>query len=76
MRKKLHMCQSIEGALKNWSPSQWKAVARDNKLTVAQVKSEFRHYLREGKRVLPLSNDCEGFDYENGCPGHEINDPA
>jgi len=72
MSRKIHFCQDIQGALNNWSLDQWKAVARDNKITVEQVKSQFRHYLREGKRVLPFSEECDGFSYQDGCPGHEV----
>jgi hypothetical protein len=34
-------------------------------------KVEAARLAAEGKRALPLSRDCEGFDYINGCPGHE-----
>jgi hypothetical protein len=27
-----------------------------------------------GRRVLPMSDECEGFDYQTGCPGHEYDD--
>jgi hypothetical protein len=36
--------------------------------------SEARDYLlqckSEGKRILPIG-ECEGFDFQNGCPGHD-----
>jgi hypothetical protein len=69
--KRVHLCQDVRGALKHWKPYQWRAVARDNKMTVDQVKDAFMNYLLEGKKVIPLHEPCDGFSYENGCPGHE-----
>lgn len=37
---------------------------------------EARDYLKEcqdkGWRVIPLNDKCDKFDYQTGCPGHEI----
>lgn len=27
--------------------------------------------LLKGHMLLPLDEDCEGFDFKTGCPGHE-----
>lgn len=69
---RFHICISIEGALKNWKNSEWKHIAKQNNCTVADVKNYFVESLKEGKRVLPFGEPCEGFSYETGCPGHEL----
>lgn len=66
------MCQSVKGALKNWDESQWEDVAKDNSMTVDAVKERFRIYEFEGKKVIPIHEPCEGFSYQEGCPGHEV----
>lgn len=68
---KIHFCQSVDGAIKNWSTSQWADIAEANNITISAAKDAFIQYVREGKRVIPLGEPCEGFSYENGCQGHE-----
>jgi hypothetical protein len=68
----IHMCQSVSGALKNWDQSTWKEVAKDNDMTIGQIKERFRIMEFEGKKVIPIHKECEGFSHETGCPGHEV----
>lgn len=69
------MCQSVSGALKNWDKKTWDAVGRDNNIPGEWVKERFRIMEFEGKKVIPLNDPpCEGFSYETGCPGHEVNE--
>lgn len=70
----LHICLSIDGALKNWDRHTWQAVARDNKTSVLELKQKFKIYQFEGKKVIPIGEPCEGFSYIDGCPGHPIGD--
>ncbi len=72
MKRIIHVCQDIRGALKHWDKQTWTQVAWDNKMTIDQVKERFRIYLFEGKKVIPISEECEGFSYIDGCPGHEV----
>lgn len=67
---KIHMCQSIQGALKNWDKKTWEAIGKDNGLSGAEMKGKFRIMDFEGKKVLPFGEPCEGFSYETGCPTH------
>lgn len=67
---KLHMCQSISGALSNWTTKDWKSISEENGMTPEQVKEQFRLWDFEGKKVLPIGEPCEGFSFETGCPGH------
>jgi len=39
--------------------------------SVDEFKGFLMDELEKGHRVLPMSPDCEGFDYKTGCPGHE-----
>jgi len=48
-----HMAQSVRGALRHWGLSQWKALAKDNKMTVEQVKEYFKIKEFEGVEVIP-----------------------
>lgn len=73
-RKKIHVCQSVEGALKLWKRAEWRHVARMNDCTVDQAKEKFWEYLRNGVLVIPLGTPCEGFDYKKGCQGHILED--
>jgi len=68
----IHICQSVEGALRNWKMAEWRSIAKSNNMTVEQVKNEFWKMHGEGKKVIPIGEPCEGFSYETGCPGHEI----
>lgn len=72
MRRKLHLCQSVSGALKNWSKKEWEHMAKHNNMSVDAVKERFRIMDFERKKVIPLSDECEGFSYQDGCPGHEV----
>lgn len=68
---RIHFCQSVEGALNHWKMSEWKAIAKENNMTVKQVKDEFKKYLSEGKKVIPIG-ECDNFSYEHGCRGHIV----
>ena len=73
MSQKFHMCVDISGALKNWSDRLWRGVVTDDNgrvLTLREAKQYFRAELAKGRAVLPCS-DCDNFDYQTGCQGHE-----
>ena len=67
-----HIAQSVEGALRNWKDRDWKRCADENNCTVNEVKDAFWSYLSEGKKLIPIGHECEGFSYQTGCPGHEV----
>ncbi len=71
-KKRVHFCQDIEGALLNWTRSDWREAAKLNGVPTETIKDWFRKYLKDGLKVLPMSKDCEGFSYQTGCPGHEV----
>lgn len=68
-----HMCVDIKGALLNWTDRQNVGVWRgdDGKvLSPWAVKRNLIEALAKGYKYLPVG-DCEGFDFQTGCPGHE-----
>jgi hypothetical protein len=74
MKRRIHLCQSVEGALKNWGKAEWASVAKSSKCTIEELKQEFWDMHSKGIRVIPVDPTCEGFDYQKGCPGHEVKD--
>lgn len=72
MKERFHICQSVQGALKNWKKIDWNELARENKIPPEKLKVLFRIMDFEGKKVIPIGKACEGFSYETGCPGHLI----
>jgi len=38
--------------------------------TTEAVRDFLLDELAKGHELLPMSEDCEGFDYVKGCPGH------
>ncbi len=67
-----HMCMNIAGALRN--PQSLKSFTHDNGIpcTVAEARDFLRMEQYKGRRVIPLGEPCEGFDYQTGCPGHPM----
>jgi len=68
----MHPSLSIEAALEH--PEEWVDcffVDGDLLATVGEVKEFLEEQLFWGYKYLPLE-DCEGFNYETGCPGHEV----
>jgi hypothetical protein len=65
----IHLCLNIRGAIQG---TGWKCVSRGGKaLKKAEAVEYLLDRLGEGKRVLPIGEPCDGFDYQKGCPGHE-----
>ena len=69
--RSFHFCQCLEGALNNWDIKTWRALAKDNAMTVKAIKKEFRRLMAEGKEVIPIG-ECDNFDFKKGCQGHEL----
>lgn len=68
-----HIHLDIAGAMRR--PKGWvNCITYKGRLltTPREVKDFFKYQLMLGRRVLPLSDECEGFDYQTGCPGHAI----
>jgi hypothetical protein len=67
------MSVNIEGLLRNCKRRKITFMMHDDGSKMTDT--EARLYLAEaqamGWRLLPMQ-DCDGFDYQNGCPGHPI----
>lgn len=66
------MSLNVKGALRN----KFFVGFTDDKgreLTSKQAEAYLRICEFEGKRVIPISaSNCEGFNFQTGCPGHEM----
>jgi hypothetical protein len=65
-----HVCMSVEGALRNRDFNGFKN-EDGSKPHWTEVKKFLEEQLELGRRVIPMSKECIGFDYQTGCPGHE-----
>ena len=78
MSKIIHLCVSIRGVL-NWNDKELTRLYKgcitndDGKILVTahEIRNALYDELAKGHDVLPTSDDCVGFDYKKGCPGHE-----
>ncbi len=68
-----HMCVDIEGVLR------WPDRKLGKLFTVegapqkgSVVRDWLKLQLAQGKRVLPIGTACEGFNFQDGCPGHPV----
>jgi len=68
----MHLSLDITGGIKNAKMLAGN-ISVDGKTlkTVAQVREYLQGQLALGRRVLPCG-DCDNFDYQKGCLGHEI----
>lgn len=68
----LHMCIDIEGALMNANNFVGNITIDGKTLfSVKEIKDFFQSQLDLGRKVLPIG-DCDNFDYQTGCKGHEV----
>jgi hypothetical protein len=76
MKEIRHMSMNIEGALRNYGKKSMAGLITDDNGRPWSDK-EVRKYLNDclvkGWRLIPCcGKDCEGFDYQKGCPGHPV----
>lgn len=78
MKTMRHMKMSIRGCLMNWSDDEQIEAFQDkdgNPLSTREAKAMLLDELSKGHEVIPVGNECEGFDYSGqGCPGHPMPD--
>lgn len=66
-----HIRMDIEGAIENAKTLRGCITVGDHTLdTVVDVRAWLYQQKKKGYRVLPMGY-CKGFDFQNGCPGHE-----
>lgn len=69
-----HMKQSIAGCLRNnrIGTIDFLEDGKGNPLSDAEARVELNKLLAKGHTVMPVGDDCEGFDvFGGGCPDHE-----
>lgn len=66
-----HMCVDITGVLR-WSDRDLSKLFTENGATKpgSYIRDWLKLQLAQGKQVLPMSEECDGFSYQSGCPGH------
>lgn len=71
--RKIHLCISIQGILDQHKRKKIKCLVHENgrPMTDPEAREFLAECLAEGKLVLPMSDECEGFSYQTGCPGHD-----
>ena len=71
-RRLIHMALNIRGGIDN-AKSLCGCIDVDGKTlnTEQEVKRFLREQLAMGRRMLPCGN-CDNFDYETGCQGHDV----
>lgn len=73
-KRTIHLSQSVRGALRNWRfPYDFQKIFKKEDgeyATAHEAREHLLECLSEGKEFLPMSDECVGFDFKNGCPGH------
>ena len=71
-RRIIHCCLDISGGIKNAKQLRGSITVDGKTLTTTdEVKSFLYSQLDMGRRVLPMG-DCDNFDYQRGCMGHDV----
>lgn len=67
-----HTSISVEGVLNQFKRKAITFWAEDDgsDMAPAKAKQVFMQARYEGKKVLPMSNECYRFDHQKGCKGH------
>ena len=72
MKTKYHVCIDVEESIKH--PLSLRGCITTENGNVLNSSDEVREFLKEqlaqGKKYLPCG-DCDNFDYQQGCKGHE-----
>ena len=70
--RKMHCCLDIQGGINNAKMLKGAITVDGKKLnTVKEVRDFLNGQLSLGRRVLPMG-DCDNFDYQKGCLGHDV----
>lgn len=73
MSKNYHLGLNVRGALHNWSDRQMKGIfLHDNgrAMTAREARNMLMDQIAKGRKVIPTC-ECDNFDYQTGCGGHE-----
>lgn len=68
-----HLSLSVTGCLRQTPDNNklsWVNDDNGHPLTNKQLRAELKKADFEGKKLLLMSDKCDGFSFETGCPGH------
>lgn len=69
-----HISMSIAGALRNFGRRKMGGLIQDDDgrdWSDREVRNYLKEGLAKGWKYIPCC-DCQGFDYQKECPGHEV----
>ena len=70
----IHCCLDIRGGMRNARMLKGCIEVDGHQLnTVKEIREFLQSQLDIGREVLPMGN-CDNFDYQKGCLGHEVPD--
>jgi hypothetical protein len=73
-----HGCINVEGFLRNarW-PRDFRVFTHDDGRPMDEhdAMKELAAHRAAGHRVIPIGN-CDNFDFQTGCRGHRVPEPA
>ncbi len=75
MTKSYHLCLDVRGALHNWSDREMRGVFKHDDgrpMTPREARDTLMDEIAKGHKVIPCSSECDNFDYQEGCLGHEV----
>ena len=78
MSRMIHMCMDVRGALLNWSDREMEGVFKHNNgrpMSAYEAKTFLMDEIAKGHKVIPCV-PCDNFDYQTGCGGHPVEEPA
>ena len=72
MRRIFHMSLNIDGGIQNARPLKG-CITVDGRVlnTVKEIRAFLYEQKAMGRKVLPIG-DCDNFDYQTGCLGHQV----
>lgn len=75
MTRTIHLKLDLKGCLDRGDYA-WFTRNDGSRVTKREGKEWLKYQLAMGRKFWPMSDKCEGFSYENGCPGHTTNEPG
>jgi hypothetical protein len=78
MGKTYHLCLDVRGALNNWTKKNYNGYmvrADGSVMSYADARKALVDSWNLGRKVIPIG-ECDNFDYEHGCQGHEVEGAA
>lgn len=72
MRRIFHMSLNIDGGIQNARLLKG-CITVDGRVlnTVKEIRAFLYEQKAMGRKVLPMG-DCDNFDYQTGCMGHQV----